>query len=60
MMRYGLAPHVDGTRFVSEQGVKMGRRSVLHVWVHGDRGSTGIEVGGRVAPLAEGRMELPD
>jgi trans-2,3-dihydro-3-hydroxyanthranilate isomerase len=59
MMRYGLVSHADGTRFVSEQGVKMGRRSLLHVWVHGAQGSAGIEVGGSVAPLAEGQMMLP-
>ena len=59
MMRYGLVATASGTRFVSEQGVQMGRRSVLHVWIHGEAGCEGIEVGGTVAPLAEGHMELP-
>ncbi len=58
MMRYGLASSADGTRFVSEQGTKMGRRSFLHVFVHGEAGSGGIEVGGRVAPVASAVMTL--
>ncbi|HLI97040.1 MAG TPA: PhzF family phenazine biosynthesis protein, partial [Candidatus Baltobacteraceae bacterium] len=59
MMQCGMAPHADGTRFVSEQGTKMGRTSFLHVLVHGDYGASGIEVGGNVAPLAECSMSLP-
>ncbi len=59
MMQCGMVPHIDGTRFVSEQGTKMGRRSVLHVLVHGDYGSDGIEVGGNVTPLSECSMSLP-
>ena len=31
MMQHGLVSNKDGTRFVSEQGTKMGRRSLLHV-----------------------------
>lgn len=58
MMRHGLAPHHDGTRFVSEQGTKMGRRSLLHVWIHGDFGSEAIEVGGFVTPVASGVMTI--
>jgi trans-2,3-dihydro-3-hydroxyanthranilate isomerase len=59
MMRHGLAPRADGTRFISEQGTKMGRRSMLHVQIHGENGSGGIDVGGFVAPLSEGMMTLP-
>jgi trans-2,3-dihydro-3-hydroxyanthranilate isomerase len=59
MMAHGLVAGADGTRFVSEQGVKMGRRSVLHVFVHGQHGSEGIEVGGNVVPVASGIMRLP-
>lgn len=59
MMRYELAAHTDGSRFISEQGSKMGRRSLLHVLVHGDRGSQGIEVGGQVTPLVVGTLSLP-
>ena len=59
MMKYGLARRGDGTRFVSEQGTKMGRRSLLHVTVHGEMGADGIEVGGHVAELATGVMRIP-
>jgi len=59
MMAQGLVGNRDGTRFVSEQGVKMGRRSVLHVLVHGENGCDGIEVGGNVVPVASGTMEVP-
>lgn len=59
MMQHGLAPSADGTRFVSEQGTKMGRRSFLHVRINGAHGSAGIEVGGTCVPLAEARMTLP-
>jgi trans-2,3-dihydro-3-hydroxyanthranilate isomerase len=55
MMEYGLAPTASGTRFVSEQGTKMGRRSILHVLIDRD-GS--IEVGGHVAPVATATMTL--
>ncbi len=59
MMKHGLAATADGTRLLSEQGVKMGRRSLLHVLVHGEGGRDGIEVGGNVVHLAQGTMELP-
>jgi trans-2,3-dihydro-3-hydroxyanthranilate isomerase len=59
MLEYDLAPATnDGARFVSEQGVKMGRRSELHIRLDGDRGSNGIEVGGYVAPLTRAEMTL--
>jgi trans-2,3-dihydro-3-hydroxyanthranilate isomerase len=58
MMKYGLAPSADGTTFVSEQGVKMGRRSLLHVSVHGAMGAEGIEVGGHVVHVATATLYL--
>lgn len=58
MMRHGLVSTSDGTRFVSEQGTKMGRRSFLHVLVRGERGVDGIEVGGHVTPVATASMSL--
>lgn len=58
MMRHGLMPIASGTHFVSEQGAKMGRRSLLHVLVHGESGANGIEVGGHVTPVAFGSMRL--
>jgi trans-2,3-dihydro-3-hydroxyanthranilate isomerase len=52
MMNHGL---VSKKRFVSEQGTKMGRRSLLHVEIQPD-GS--IDVGGYVTPLVEATMTL--
>jgi predicted PhzF superfamily epimerase YddE/YHI9 len=49
MIRHKLVSGKAGTRVVSEQGTKMGRRSFLHVEIH---------VGGHVAPIAEGVMKL--
>lgn len=58
MLRHNLVPGATGTRFVSEQGVKMGRRSFLHVLLHGQQGADGIEVGGFVTPVAEATLTL--
>ena len=58
MMKHRLVGNADATRFLSEQGTKMGRRSLLHVLVHGPSGERGIEVGGNVAPLAVAELEL--
>lgn len=51
MSRHKLLPSSSPSRFLSEQGVKMGRRSVLHVQMHGEGGAEGIEVGGHVVPV---------
>ncbi len=59
MMRNGLVSDAPGTRFVSEQGTKMGRRSLLHVQIHGPGGAEGIDVGGHVTPLTAATMTLP-
>ena len=59
MMRHGLASKTAGTRFVSEQGTKMGRRSLLHVQIRGEQGTDGIDVGGYVTPICEAKMFLP-
>ncbi len=53
MIRHGLISGAAGTRFISEQGTKMGRRSILHVHILGDRGQNGIDVGGNVVPVVE-------
>jgi trans-2,3-dihydro-3-hydroxyanthranilate isomerase len=58
MIRHKLVSGQTGTRFVSEQGTKMGRRSFLHVEIQGERGADGIYVGGHVTPIAEGVMKL--
>jgi len=58
MIAHDLAPAADGATFVSEQGTKMGRRSLLHVRLRGERGRTAIEVGGHTVPVAEAAMLL--
>jgi trans-2,3-dihydro-3-hydroxyanthranilate isomerase len=59
MIRHGLLPLANGLRMVSEQGTKMGRRSLLHVLVHVDgTNDPRIEVGGSVVPIARGEMTL--
>jgi trans-2,3-dihydro-3-hydroxyanthranilate isomerase len=58
MMTHGLMSAASGTRFISEQGTKMERRSILHVRIAGDLGADGVYVGGHVTPVAEGTMEL--
>jgi trans-2,3-dihydro-3-hydroxyanthranilate isomerase len=58
MLRHGLVSGAAGSRFVSEQGVKMGRRSFLHVKLNGEQGAEGIEVGGYVTPVAEATLRL--
>ena len=58
MMEHGLCAKTDGTHLISEQGVKMGRRSLLHILIHGEGGSGGIEVGGHVRPIATATMQL--
>jgi trans-2,3-dihydro-3-hydroxyanthranilate isomerase len=51
MRRRGL---FTGSRMTSEQGVKMGRRSILHVAFDGDA----IDVGGQVTSVANGQFTL--
>ena len=58
MMKHGLVAGVDGTRFVSEQGTKMGRRSILHVQIHSEQGADKIDVDGYVTPVSEATMKL--
>jgi trans-2,3-dihydro-3-hydroxyanthranilate isomerase len=58
MMRSGLTSGTSGRRLISEQGTKMGRRSILHVCIHGENGMVGIDVGGYVTPLTEAMMRL--
>jgi trans-2,3-dihydro-3-hydroxyanthranilate isomerase len=58
MMRHKLVTPSAGTRFVSEQGTAMGRKSILYVRVNGDSGAESIEVGGYVTPVVEANMTL--
>ena len=56
MMRHGMKSAKAGSRFVSEQGAQMGRRSFLHVRVHGENGRDGIDVGGFVTKVIDGEL----
>lgn len=58
MIHNGLTSGSDGSTFVSEQGTKMGRRSLLFVKIRGKNGVDGIEIGGYVTALMEGTMRL--
>jgi trans-2,3-dihydro-3-hydroxyanthranilate isomerase len=58
MMRNCLTSVTAERRLISEQGAKMGRRSILHVCVHGENGRDGIDVGGYVTPLTEATMRF--
>jgi len=58
MIRHKLVSGQAGTRLVSEQGTKMGRRSFLHIEIQGEQGAHGILVGGYVTSVAEGVVKL--
>ena len=58
MMRHNLVSSAAGTRLVSEQGTKMGRRSLLNVYIRGEGGIDGIEVGGYVTALVDATMTI--
>ena len=57
MRRHNLLPKSAGRRFVSEQGTKMGRRSLLQFEFSEGLGEV-ISVGGHVTPLIEAVMTL--
>jgi trans-2,3-dihydro-3-hydroxyanthranilate isomerase len=54
MKKHDLLPHGDRSRFISEQGTKMGRRSFLYFEFSSDE----VSVGGYVTPLIEAVMTL--
>jgi trans-2,3-dihydro-3-hydroxyanthranilate isomerase len=58
MIRHKLVSGASGTRFFSEQGTKMGRRSILYVDIRGEQGSDGIDVGGYVTPVADAMLRF--
>jgi len=58
MIENKLVSSAAGTRFVSEQGTKMGRRSLLHVEIAGESGVDGIDVGGHVTPVIEATLRV--
>jgi trans-2,3-dihydro-3-hydroxyanthranilate isomerase len=55
----GALPARDGLRFVSEQGVAMGRRSVIHGLLRVDSGTLRtVEIGGNAVKIGEGDLRL--
>jgi trans-2,3-dihydro-3-hydroxyanthranilate isomerase len=58
MMRNNLLPKSGDGPFVSEQGTKMGRRSLLYFEVSPADANAAIPVGGHVTPIAEGTLTL--
>jgi predicted PhzF superfamily epimerase YddE/YHI9 len=57
-MKHKLMSGRAGTRCHSEQGTKMGRRSILHLQINGEQGMKGIDVGGHVTPVVEATFTL--
>jgi trans-2,3-dihydro-3-hydroxyanthranilate isomerase len=58
MIRHKLLDGVPGRRYLSEQGTKMGRRSILYIQLSDHNGRREIEVGGYVAPFARATLEI--
>ena len=62
LVRHGIVRATGQTRvkIVSEQGTKMGRRSLVHVTLRVSGGRiSDIRVGGGVVPVLAGRLRLP-
>ncbi|MGH7736858.1 MAG: PhzF family phenazine biosynthesis protein [Candidatus Tyrphobacter sp.] len=59
MMAHGLCSTAGGTTLTSEQGTKIGRRSLLSVRIRGEKGCEGIDVGGHVTPVIDAILTLP-
>lgn len=55
LLAHGAIPKAERS-YVSEQGVKMGRRSVLHVRTEGDGDSMAVHVGGRAIHIGGGEI----
>ena len=60
LVERGLVAPAATVDIVSEQGTRMGRPSFLHIRVGTSGGRvSGIEVGGRVVPVIDGRLRIP-
>ncbi|MBC5824698.1 MAG: PhzF family phenazine biosynthesis protein [Candidatus Eremiobacteraeota bacterium] len=58
LLEHRLIEERDGLRLTSEQGTKMGRRSILHILISGVGKARRIEVGGNVVPLIQATLTL--
>jgi len=60
LVRHGLVKAGDDVEIVSEQGVKMGRPSIVRIRLRAPDGRpTDIRVGGGVVPVLDGSLRLP-
>ncbi len=60
MVKHGLLEAREGARILSEQGVKMRRRSHIHALLHVRDGALDyVEVGGSAVGVIEARITLP-
>jgi trans-2,3-dihydro-3-hydroxyanthranilate isomerase len=60
IVNYGLASGAGTVAIVSEQGVKMGRQSFVHIRVAVEADGPGeISIGGSVVPVFEGVLTVP-
>jgi trans-2,3-dihydro-3-hydroxyanthranilate isomerase len=60
LVQHGLLPSGDPVEIISEQGVKMGRPSRVHIRLGVREGRINdIRVGGGVVPVLQGRLRLP-
>ena len=58
-VRYGVLPSEGELRFVSEQGIEMGRPSFMHIGIsHSGREVTAVRVGGQSHYMGSGDLEL--
>jgi trans-2,3-dihydro-3-hydroxyanthranilate isomerase len=54
-------PDQGTLEWVAEQGLEMGRPSLLYIEADRDRGATtAIRVGGRAVDVSQGTMQVPD
>ncbi|HYH85360.1 MAG TPA: PhzF family phenazine biosynthesis protein [Pyrinomonadaceae bacterium] len=60
LVRYGIVPRAASAGIVSEQGIEMGRPSLIHIRIEseGDGEITGVKVGGQCHFAGEGFIEV--
>ncbi len=61
LVRHKHADHVGTVEIVSEQGIEIGRPSILHITIeHEEQDITGVYVTGQCYFMGEGFIELPE